>query len=70
MTMPLLSPNYLTDGDGKRMSVVLSIDDFEKILELLEELDDVRLYDEVKNREEERVPLTDYMAQRKARAHG
>ena len=67
--MPVFSPNYLTDSDGKRLSVVLSIGDFEKILELLEELDDIRLYDEVKERNEESVSLTDYLAQRQARAH-
>ncbi|MCY7330214.1 MAG: hypothetical protein LH618_16810 [Saprospiraceae bacterium] len=36
---------------------------------LEEELEDVRLYDESKNRREERIPLEDYLAQRKADAH-
>lgn len=69
MTMPVLSPNYLTDSDGKRMSVVLSMVEFEKILELLEDLEDVRLYDDVKSRDEESVSISDYLAQRKARVH-
>lgn len=62
-----LSPQYITDSDGKRVSVILSITDYLKLLELLEELEDVRLYDEVKSRNEERMPLNEYLAQRQAR---
>jgi len=45
-----------------------ALSDAQKAL-LEEELEDVRLYDEAKNRREERIPLEDYVAQRKARAH-
>lgn len=62
-----LSPQYITDSEGKRVSVVLSIAEYLKLLELLEELEDVRLYDEVKARNEERVPLDQYLQQRQAR---
>ena len=34
-----------------------------------EELEDIRLYDEAKGRQEERIPLEDYLAERAARAH-
>lgn len=44
------------------------LSDAQKAL-LEEELEDVNLYDEAKSRQEERVPLADYVAQRKARAH-
>ncbi len=44
------------------------LSDAQKAL-LEEELEDVHLYDEAKSRQEERVPLADYVAQRKARAH-
>lgn len=67
--LPITSPQYLTDSEGKRISVVLPLSDYEYLLELLEELEDVRLYDEAKNRHEERVSLGDYLANRKARAH-
>ncbi len=45
-----------------------SLSDSQKAL-LEEELEDVHLYDEVKSRHEERIPLEDYLAQRKARSH-
>ena len=44
------------------------LSDSQKAL-LEEELEDVRLYDEAKSRHEERIPLGDYIAQRKALAH-
>ncbi len=62
-----LSPQYITDSDGKRVSVILSLAEYLKLLELLEELEDIRLYDEVKARHEERIPLNDYLQQRNAR---
>ncbi len=64
-----LSPHYITDSQGNRVSVVLSVAEFEKLLELLDELEDIRLYDEVKSRNEERIPLTDFLDQRKSGVH-
>ena len=40
------SPQYITDNKGKKLSVVLPIKDYRKIIEGLEELEDIRLYDE------------------------
>ncbi len=62
-----LSPQYITDSEGKRVSVILSIAEYLKLLELLEELEDIRLYDEVRARNEERIPLSEYLQQRNAR---
>jgi hypothetical protein len=39
---------YLTDSAGKRMAVVLPITTWEKILDALEELDEIREYDKAK----------------------
>ena len=68
MTALELSPQYITDDAGNRVSVVLPLTAFQKLLDLLEELEDVRLYDDVKNRSEERISLNDYLAERTARA--
>jgi len=39
MTMPInLHPKYITDENGKKISVVLSIKEFEKIIEDYEDL--------------------------------
>ncbi len=39
--MPELHPQFLTDQDGKRLSVVLALDEYESLLERLEDLEDI-----------------------------
>jgi hypothetical protein len=50
-------PQYITDSTGKKLSVVLPLDEFETIMEDLEELNDIRLYDEAKSDTEPSVPI-------------
>ena len=39
MTMPMnINPNYITNDSGEKMSVILSIKEFENILEDIEDL--------------------------------
>ena len=64
-----LIPHYITDENGQKISVVLTIEEFEFLLEELEELEDIRLYDEVKNRQEERIDFKEYLRQRAAQSH-
>jgi hypothetical protein len=45
--MLALHPQYITDIAGKKL-VVLSIHKFNKIIEELEDLEDIKLYDEAK----------------------
>lgn len=42
------SPKYLTDEHGKRIGVVLAVKDYAKMIEALEDLDDIRAYDEAR----------------------
>lgn len=63
-------PRFITDANGKKISVVLPIKEYEHMLELLEEKEDIRLYDEVKARKEKTIPLDDYLEKRKKRKHG
>jgi len=37
---------YLTDENGERVGVLLGIEEYERLMEELEELDDIRAYDE------------------------
>lgn len=60
----VIHPQYITDEQGKRVSVVLSMKQWQQILEELEELDDIRLYDAVKSRSELTTSLVDYRAKR------
>lgn len=52
-----LQPQYITDNQGNKLSVVLPINDFKGILEELEELEDIKLYDRVKNLNEPSIPI-------------
>lgn len=55
--MLTINPKYITDQIGKKLSVVLSIEEFESMVEHLEDLEDVRLYDQVKESNEPSLPL-------------
>ena len=52
-----ITPQYITDNTGKKISVVLPIKDFRTIMEELEELEDIRLYDAAKKSNEPSIPL-------------
>ncbi|OYU85748.1 MAG: hypothetical protein CFE24_00650 [Flavobacterium sp. BFFFF2] len=55
--MLTLNPQYITDHSGKKISVVLPIKDFKAMMEELEELADIKLYDEVKKSDEISIPI-------------
>ena len=59
MTKP---PQFLTDEKGQRIAVVISIEDYEKILEELEDLDDIRAYEEAKASGDTAVPFDEAVA--------
>jgi hypothetical protein len=48
---------FLTNEKGEKIAVVISIEEYEKLLEELEELDDIRAYDEAKASGETPIPL-------------
>lgn len=55
--MQTINPQYITDKKGNRISVVIPISEFETILEELEELEDIRLFDEAKSDNESSIPV-------------
>ena len=57
MTMIQFNEEYLVDEQGNRKAVVLSMSEWEQILNSLEELDDIRAYDEAKGHPSEPVPF-------------
>ena len=59
MDMDTLNPQYITDKTGKKISVILPIKDFLTIMEELEELEDIKLYDEAKKSSEPSIPIDD-----------
>ena len=54
--MLTLHPQYITDSTGKKISVVLPMKDFNAIME---ELEDIKLYDEAKKPDEPSIPIDD-----------
>lgn len=44
-------PRYLIDEAGERVGVVLGVDEYERLFEAAEELEDIALYDQAKARE-------------------
>ena len=65
--MLTIHPQYITDNTGKKL-VVITQNEFEILIEELDNLEDVRLFDEAKAEDDgERISLSDYIEQRKAR---
>lgn len=44
---------FVTDDQGKKVAVILPLEDYKKIMEDLEELEDIKLYDASKKGEVE-----------------
>ena len=61
--MTALQEQYLTDREGNRVRVVLDMDQFQQMLEELEELDDIRAYDAAKASGDEAIPFEQAMAE-------
>jgi PHD/YefM family antitoxin component YafN of YafNO toxin-antitoxin module len=57
--------NFVTDNKGKRIAVMISIKDYNKIKDELEELEDIRDYDNVKARNESSITLREAIKLRK-----
>ena len=47
--MNKITPKYITDEDGNKTSVILTIEEFDSIMEMLEDLEDVKSYDKSKS---------------------
>lgn len=52
-----MKTQFITDVDGRKVSVILPVRDYERILEELEELEDIRTYDRAKARKSEPIPF-------------
>lgn len=48
---------YVTDETGKRVAVLLDIEEYEQILGKLEELDEIRAYEEAKSVDDTAIPF-------------
>lgn len=48
---------FITDSDGKRVAVILDLERYEELLEAMEELDDIRAFDEAKASGDKAIPF-------------
>ncbi len=55
--MGALRQQFIEDSQGKRIAVLMPIDQYNKMLEQLEEIDDIRSYDAAKAEEDEVIPF-------------
>lgn len=56
---------FVTDIKGKKRGVFLSMKDYKKLMEEVEELADIKAYDKAKKRKEKTIPLRDAIRLRK-----
>jgi hypothetical protein len=64
--MVKVHPQYIIDAEGKKIAVVLPLKEFESLIEELEEIKDVMLYDKAKEEDTgERISFSEYVKKRK-----
>ena len=56
MAIPL-NPQYVIDREKNPKAVILTIEEWNQVVEALEELDDIRAYDKAKSGSQEAVPF-------------
>jgi len=63
-----MKTQFVTDDNGKKLAVILPIKDYQKMVEELEELEDIRLYDQAKKEDDgKRILFSDYLKTRRAK---
>ena len=59
----VLKERFIVDENGKRIGVLLDIEDYHRLLEELEELEAIRAYDAAKASDDEVLPLEQALAE-------
>jgi len=55
--MVTVHPQFIKDANGEKSMVILPINEFDAIMEELEDMEDVRLYDEAQKCNEPSIPI-------------
>ena len=63
------TPKFITDNTGKKLAVVLTIKEYRKLIEKLEDLEDIKAFDKAMKRKQEFIPLEDYKNIRKSKSN-
>ena len=64
--MNTIHPQYITDKQGNKVSVIIPFAEYEQIVKQLDELDDVRLHVSAKSGRRPSIPLDEFVRQRMA----
>jgi len=62
-----MKTQFITDDKGQKQAIILPIAEYEKLMEELEELEDIKLYDKVKSNKEEYTSFDDFLKSRKVK---
>ena len=66
--MITVHPQFIMDANGEKSMVILPINEFDAIMEELEDMEDVRLYDEAqKDDDGERILFSEYIKNREVK---
>ena len=61
--MRKIHERFVTDSAGRRTAVLLDMQEYEKLLQELEELESLRAYDAAKSSGDEAIPLDQALAE-------
>lgn len=61
------APQYITDKKGKKISVIVPLKQYQKMINDLEDLEDIRLYDEAMSDSAPSVPVDEAFKQIEAK---
>jgi hypothetical protein len=65
--MGALKQQYIEDSQGQKIAVILPIEEYNRIIEQVEELEDIQLFDQAKANKEESIPFDEYLRSRKSK---
>lgn len=65
--MLTMHPEYVVDEKARKKAVLVSFDEWQQLMEAIEELDDIRAYDQAKKEPDDLVPFEEAVRQIKAK---
>lgn len=65
--MGALKQQYIEDNQGQKVAIILPIGEYNKMIEQVEDMEDISIYDRVKAKNEESIPFDQYLKKRKSK---
>jgi PHD/YefM family antitoxin component YafN of YafNO toxin-antitoxin module len=62
-----MHPEYVVDKKARKKAVLVSFNEWQRLMEAIEELDDIRAYDRAKQESDDLVPFEEAVRQIKAK---